>query len=310
MRSLTVKKIMKLVLLSLLLSLTACATDWHTGDVQSYNRQTTQQNVKIWTPETVAQIQEVVRESLKSNRKLRVKAASHSTSSLILSEGDYLSTERLVGLISVQNMKVKVKSGTQLGELSDELGKLGYSLGYGYPAFRGLTIGGLLATGAHGSSRIHTAVSSQNLLEMTIIDGLGNVRQLTPADGSGFRAALVHLGLLGVVHDVTLKIYPDFNLQYKFQEISDFLTAEGQAQFGPVADSEIIYWSPVLNKAIKYTGTETKLPANPLARNYMQGDTDQIKLAKDKAFGQALSAGQANPIVNGKIEAFRLDDVR
>ena len=54
---------------------------------------------------------------------------------------------------------------------------------------------------------------------MTLIDGEGNVRVITPENLNQFRAAQVNLGLMGLVTDVTLEIEPDFNLRYKFEKI-------------------------------------------------------------------------------------------
>jgi FAD/FMN-containing dehydrogenase len=300
---------MKILLTVLLFSTAALGTDFHIGDISSYNGQTQSSGVRIWTPKNIAEIQLAVEQARKSHTQLKVKAASHSTSSLILSDGDYLSTQNLTGIISIQDMSVKVKAGTKLGDLAEELSKKGYSLGFGYPAFKGLTIGGLLATGAHGSSRRHIGISSQNILEMTLIDGQGNIRNLTSADKDAFRAAQVHLGLLGVVHDITLRIYPDFKLKYRFEQIPDFLNSKGQVQFGPEADSEIVMWSPVANTAVKYAGFITELPESPLAANHLLGDSNEVNLINDSAAVLGLGLGQVSSWVNAQLEANRINDV-
>lgn len=278
------------------------------GDVSSYNGQTAHTGARIWIPKDLSEVQAVVRAARKSKTPLKVKASSHSINSLILSDGEYLSTEKLTGIISIQNLSVKVKAGTKLGGLSEELRQKGLSLGFGYPAYKGLTIGGLLATGAHGSSRKHIGVSSQNILEMTIVDGTGEIRVLTPKDGKSFRAAQVHLGLLGVVHDVTLRIYPDFNLRYDFIKIPEFLNAKGEAQFGKEADSEIVMWSPVSNLAVKYAGHVVNLPESPLASNHLLGTSDEPSAISEMASGGMLSLGQRMTGVNARIESSRLED--
>jgi FAD/FMN-containing dehydrogenase len=134
--------------------------------IRSYNHQTveTRDSSRIYHPHTVEEIQAILIEANSEGRKIRAAGENHSTSSVILGDGDYIRTSQLnkIGLIETDgtNTFVTVESGVKLGHLSDYLATKGFSLGFAFPAYRGLSIGGLVATGSHGSSRKHIAVSS------------------------------------------------------------------------------------------------------------------------------------------------------
>lgn len=52
-----------------------------------------------------------------------------------------------------------------------------------------------MGTGAHGSSLLHPTSLSDQLVRLTVVDGLGEIRQIDdPLEVNAFR---VHLGLLG-----------------------------------------------------------------------------------------------------------------
>jgi L-gulono-1,4-lactone dehydrogenase len=79
------------------------------------------------------------------------------------------------------------------------------------PVFTGITVGGAVATGTHGSG-LHTSSLSDDVVAMTVVDARGELRELTERDEALFAAAQVSLGALGVIYDVTLRCAPSFNV--------------------------------------------------------------------------------------------------
>lgn len=101
-------------------------------------------------------------------------------------------------------------AGAELFDVLDTLHLANRTLEH-VPAYGGITIGGSVGSGSHGSSLKHPTSISDQVVSMVIVDGLGKIRTISnPKELKAFR---VHLGLLGIVYEVTLRIVPQFKLQ-------------------------------------------------------------------------------------------------
>jgi FAD/FMN-containing dehydrogenase len=91
----------------------------------------------------------------------------------------------------------------------------------------GITIGGAIGTAAHGSSLLHPTSLSEQAISMTIIDGHGSLRVISdPKDLNAFR---VHLGLLGILVNVTFATVPAFKMTIFNKAYSESLLTDGTA---------------------------------------------------------------------------------
>lgn len=278
-------------------------------DINSYNYETVAKNVLVYSPASIQEAQALIRSSARTRTHVRFAGASHSTSSILVDNGIYISNEKMNRILGleidpVHGPVVRVEAGVKPGDLANYLAEQGYSLGFAYPYYAALTMAGLVSTGAHGSSRMHTAVSSQNIVELVMVNGKGQIETIDRNTPKKLKAAKVSLGLLGFIAEMKVKVVPDFNIEFTSQTYAGdtaLLKKEGEVQWGPIADTEYFYWFPAMDRAVKVEGRITDKPAMPGAKSVVLGSGD-YNIAKEKLTYGALSAGLNNPAINKQIE--------
>lgn len=184
-------------------------------------------------------------------------------------------------------LTVVVDAGTTLRDLDAWLYPQGYTLGYSIIGFRGVTVGGAIATGAHGSSLLHPTVISSLVEGVTLMGWDGKLRKidwplLKPGETlpDQYRALAANLGVLGIVARVRLRIQPSVNLAMRVSYDKDkLLWQKGgvQALIGPCDFGEIV-WFPRADRIMTLCGKETDAMPEPGANNVLlkpqASDTD------------------------------------
>jgi len=160
-------------------------------------------------------IQKAVRESLASGLSLKVRsiARSRSYSPAICPEegGIVLNVEPLKEILNIdaEAQLVTVQPGIRIGDLQERLNKANLAFPV-TPDYNGVSIAGAMGAGAHNSSlQIPTAVGDW-VEEIKLVDGQGEIQILS---GEALDAARVHLGLLGVIFELKIKVVPQFKLK-------------------------------------------------------------------------------------------------
>ena len=170
----------------------------------------TYQAARIHQPETVEQIQDLVIHS----RKLKALGTRHSFNDIADSPGDLVSLEHFTKILSLdpERLTVTVEAGVRYGDLARWLHEHGFAL-HNLASLPHISVAGACATATHGSGDRHgnlaTAVSA-----IEIINGRGERVVLShEKDPEQLRGAVVGLGALGVVTQLTLNISPTFQMQ-------------------------------------------------------------------------------------------------
>ncbi|XP_020241497.1 probable L-gulonolactone oxidase 4 [Asparagus officinalis] len=176
--------------------------------------------------------------SAKKQHMKVVTAYSHSIPKLSCPGGPsgaglVISTEHLNKVVNVDTAKMRmtVEAGIKLKELIDAAAMHGLALEHS-PYWLGVTLGGLLGTGAHGSSlvgkggAVHEYVVGMKLVvpSRILVDGYYARVVKLGEDDDDLLAAKVSLGVLGVISQVTLQLEPMFkrSISYRVTEDADF----------------------------------------------------------------------------------------
>lgn len=206
-------------------------------------------------PESVQEVQKVVRLARHARRRVTTTGCGHSPSDITCTSSWLVNLDNFNKIISVDHLTglVTVQAGIRLYQLSDELDRRGLAL----PSLGSIneqSIAGAISTGTHGSSIRHGLVG-ENITELKITLANGETLSCSPEDKPDlFRAALISLGALGIITEVTFKAVPAFSLAWSQAIDSDKRIFErwekdlwGQAEFVR------IWWFPYMRRAAVWT---------------------------------------------------------
>lgn len=138
----------------------------------------------------------IVNEAISRGVKVKAFGARHSQTDIICTEGIPVDMTGLKYFeMDSDNVHATFGSGTTLEEAGELLKQRGRALRV-TPAFGPITLGGAIGTGAHGSSIKYNSSLSEQVVKMTVVDGLG--KKLVISDTDELNAFKTHLGLLGM----------------------------------------------------------------------------------------------------------------
>lgn len=160
---------------------------------------------RVHAPQSVAELQEVVRAA----RKLRALGSRHSFNRISDTDADLVSMRSLNRVLAVDKAArtVTVEGGITYGELCPVLDREGLAL-HNLASLPHISIAGAAATATHGSGlgnrNLATAVAA-----LKLVNGAGDIVALRRGDPQ-FAGAVVGLGAVGIVCELTLDLEPAF----------------------------------------------------------------------------------------------------
>ncbi|CAI9769616.1 unnamed protein product [Fraxinus pennsylvanica] len=226
---------------------------------------------KVVYPTTEEELILAVANATMAKTKMKVATrTSHSIPKLVCPEGInglLISTKCLnrTLVVNVSSMTMTVESGMTLRQLINEAAKAKLALPYA-PYWWGLTIGGMMGTGAHGSSlwglgsQVHDYVIRLRIVTpATAEEGYAKVRTLEIGSPE-LDAAKVSLGVLGVISQVTLKLQPLFKRSITYVRKNDSDLGEQAVSFGRQHEYADFIWYPS-QKRVAYR-IDDRVPSN------------------------------------------------
>ncbi len=194
-----------------------------TVNVDNYQGTTTCNPGDVIDASNIAEIQKAIKDANRFDRSLKVVSLkkSNSNSGFICPKqgGILLNLWQMDRVLDLDEdaMTVTVEPGIRAKDLSAYLHEQGYAIRT-MPDYTAVSIAGGTATAAHHSSLQIPGSMADMVVAMKIVDGQG---QLNTFEGRDVAKAAAHMGMLGVVVEITLTIEPQFKLQYGFKKGRD-----------------------------------------------------------------------------------------
>ncbi|XP_021767208.1 probable L-gulonolactone oxidase 6 [Chenopodium quinoa] len=253
-----------------------------TNSYGAFPDRTTCRVAEVVYPASEDELIAAVAAATKNNRKVKVATRySHSIPKLVCPDGEdglLISTKNLNKIRKVDTMTgtMTVDSGVTLRQLINESAKAGLALPYA-PYWWGLTIGGMMATAAHGSSlwgkgsAIHDHVVGLKMISPGHFeDGYVKVRTLNETDVD-FDAAKVSLGVLGVISQVTFQVQPIFKRSITYTMKNDSDLGDQALTFGNQHEFADLTWYPSQRRVLYRTDDRVPLTTKGDALNDFTG---------------------------------------
>lgn len=178
--------------------------------------------VRVHRPQRVEQVQEIVLAS----GSVKALGTRHSFSAIADCGGDHISTERLNRVVALDRAKrtVTVEAGIRYGELCRYLDDAGFAL-HNLASLPHISVAGACATATHGSGvgngNMATAVAG-----LRFVAADGSIVSLSREDQGDFFGAVVGLGAIGIVTELTLDVEPAYEMSQRVYEDLPFAELE------------------------------------------------------------------------------------
>lgn len=229
--------------------------------------------------------------AVRSARRLKVVGAGHSFSPIAAPEQHAMTLDGLSGVLRLDTdaQLVTVRAGTRLRDLSAALLAHGWSLPI-VGSIQAQSVAGAIATGTHGSSLVHGNLATL-VHSLRLVDGRGEVHELGP-DDPRLPGARVHLGALGVLTQVTLRVVPAFRLRQEVQHVP--VLAVDVEQVARSAEYVKVWWLPGAARAqvVRYTRTDEPATRRPSTRTLRWVDDNVMHRA---LFPALVALGHRRP---------------
>ena len=215
-------------------------------------------------PESIAELQKIVTVARRCHKRICVTGFGHSPSTLTLTSSWLINLDNISKVlewsVDGKDGQVRFEAGISLHNLNQALAQKGYTL----PNLGSIdvqSLAGAISTGTHGSSLSH-GLLSQSVTSITVL--LSNAQLVTCSPEKNpdlFRAALLSLGSLGIIVEMTYQAVPDFNIAWsqRLVELSDVIDNWSES-FWKQQEFTRVWWLPYLKRAVIWSAEKSDEP--------------------------------------------------
>ncbi|KAL6697580.1 D-arabinono-1,4-lactone oxidase domain-containing protein [Trichoderma pleuroticola] len=211
-------------------------------------------------PESLDDIVRTVNFARKLHKRITTVGCGHSPSDITWTSQWLVNLDKYNKILSVDDKTgvVVMQSGIRLYTLCEELERHGLAMP-NLGSINQQSIAGAISTGTHGSSIRHGLMSEDVLaLKITLVDG--STKSCSRDDDPElFQAALLSLGSLGIISEITFRAVPAFSLKWK-QTIDSDLRMFNSWSKDLWTQSEFVrvWWFPYTRRAVVWQAEKTE----------------------------------------------------
>ncbi|WP_436524596.1 D-arabinono-1,4-lactone oxidase [Actinoplanes sp. HUAS TT8] len=223
-----------------------------------------QQSVaEVLTPGSIDEVAAMVTASAGAGRRIKTVGSGHSFTAIAVADDQRMLLHRLNQLISLDGDLVTVQAGMPLSTLNALLAENGLAM----PNLGDIdtqTVAGAISTATHGTGIGHGTLASC-VEAVTLVTANGKIERYG-REAPEFPAAVVGLGALGVLVEVTLRCVPAFVLlaDEKPMSLADVLA--GVEEWIPANDHVEFFWYPYTDRASVKINNRVPEHDRPLSR--------------------------------------------
>lgn len=224
-------------------------------------------------PRTPEELQKVIRLARRCRRRITVVGCGHSPSDLTCTSSWLVNLDHFEKILDINKKTnaVVMQAGIRLHDLGTKLKEHGL----GMPNLGSIdhqSIAGAIGTATHGSSTRH-GLLSQSVLALKIMLANGRTVSCSAEQNDDlFRAALVSLGAIGIITEVTFQAVPAFDIEWA-QSLHPLEEIIGDWEKDLWTQKEFtrVWWLPYMKRCIKWRADKTDKPRHPPEANWWGG---------------------------------------
>ncbi|PMD54500.1 uncharacterized protein K444DRAFT_105146 [Hyaloscypha bicolor E] len=221
-------------------------------------------------PQSIAEVEKLVNLARRCRRRITTVGCGHSPSDITCTSSWLVNLDKFNKILSVDKEKcvVVMQSGIRLFAVGEELDKVGLAMP-NLGSINDQSIAGAISTGTHGSTLKH-GILSASILQLKIMLANGKMETCSPTQNAElFRAALISLGALGIIVEITFQAVPAFTLAWK-QVVDTDLSMFNSWNKDLWTQTEFVrvWWFPYTRRSVVWTAEKTKLALRPPPKSY------------------------------------------